>query len=146
MSVFKDSVTCPVTEDVLPDKLSELLNVALKDLKKCERSKKYEVYMMAWHLPNSDKGTCMVCLAGSVMAKEFKLSPSECAAWSDIKDDKVKSKIVALSDIAFGVSVNRTVRLAKDNVKAPFVEYRKDSKKWWKYMRELLRNIKKLEK
>ena len=54
----------------LPDKLSELTELALHDLSLCERSKKYMVDMGHWHEP--DRGLCYVCLAGSVMAKTLK--------------------------------------------------------------------------
>ncbi len=54
------------TKNELPDKPSELIKVALEDLKKVERSKKYEVNMGDWHEPN---GVCSVCFAGAVMVK-----------------------------------------------------------------------------
>jgi hypothetical protein len=50
----------------LPDKPSELIRLALADLVKCERSKKYRIHMSDWHVPNSQ---CAVCLAGAVMAQ-----------------------------------------------------------------------------
>lgn len=49
----------------LPNKLSALILLALDDLKRAERSKKYEVNMHLWHSPNSH---CNVCFAGGVMA------------------------------------------------------------------------------
>lgn len=49
----------------LPGKPSELILLALSDLKKVERSKDYIVDMSDWHQPN---GKCSVCLAGAVMA------------------------------------------------------------------------------
>lgn len=70
----------------LPNKPSELILLALKDLAKAERSKSYKVNMEKWHEgpdaddlmpeynPNTCKVTepkvrpCYVCLAGSVMA------------------------------------------------------------------------------
>lgn len=55
----------------LPGKPSELLALAMKDLAKVERSKKYIVKMGVWHAPlwDENKSVCAVCLAGSVMAK-----------------------------------------------------------------------------
>jgi hypothetical protein len=50
----------------LPDKPSALIRLALRDLEKCERSKRYGINMAEWHKPN---GVCEVCLAGAVMAK-----------------------------------------------------------------------------
>lgn len=52
----------------LPDKPSQLIRVALRDLEKCERSRLYHVDMLDWHRPN---GHCRVCLAGAVMAKSL---------------------------------------------------------------------------
>jgi hypothetical protein len=51
----------------LPDKPSELIRLALSDLRKCEADPKYNVDMSDWHCP--EFGTCHVCLAGAVMAK-----------------------------------------------------------------------------
>ena len=58
----------------LPEKPSELILIALKDLKSAEESKKYEIEMGDWHNPpipniygDIDK-KCEVCFAGSVMA------------------------------------------------------------------------------
>jgi len=50
----------------LPDKLSDIILIALEDLRKVERSKKYKVYMGVWHSPN---GVCSVCFAGAVMSQ-----------------------------------------------------------------------------
>lgn len=51
----------------LPDKLSDLIELALSDLAKVERSKRYAVDMKFFHRPKG--GTCHVCFAGAVMAK-----------------------------------------------------------------------------
>ena len=62
----------------LPDTPSELLTLALDDLNKIERSKKYKVHMGRWHEPYSNGDTvCHVCLAGAVMARRGGLSPEE---------------------------------------------------------------------
>jgi len=50
----------------LPDKLSDIILIALEDLRKAERSKKYKVNMNIEHRPN---GVCQVCLYGSIMAQ-----------------------------------------------------------------------------
>ncbi len=63
-------------KSVLPDKPSDLIYVALRDLAKCERSPKYNIDMTDWHYP-ADDGVCEVCLAGSVMAKTFKVDRNE---------------------------------------------------------------------
>ena len=66
------------TKSKLPDRLSDLILVALKDLKKCEKSPKYTVEMSKWHRPSCASAithldwTCEVCLAGSVIAQTLK--------------------------------------------------------------------------
>lgn len=59
----------------LPGQPSKLIRLALSDLKKVERSKKYVVDMENWHLPI--KGKCHVCLAGSVISKSLVGKPFE---------------------------------------------------------------------
>lgn len=54
-------------KSTLPDKPSELILVALKDMIKCERSRNYKVYMDVWH--ELILGSCAVCLGGSVIAQ-----------------------------------------------------------------------------
>lgn len=49
----------------LPNKLWELLQVAIMDLTLAEMNPKYRIDMGQVHTPN---GSCKVCLAGSVMA------------------------------------------------------------------------------
>lgn len=64
----------------LPNKPSELIRVALKDLKKAERSPRYKINMDVWHMPN---GKCSVCFAGGVMAFSCKASPEEECTYED---------------------------------------------------------------
>jgi len=62
----------------LPNKPSELILLALKDLVLVERSKSYEIDMGEWHTPRSDfNDKCLVCFAGVIMAKTFKIDVSE---------------------------------------------------------------------
>lgn len=55
----------------LPDKPSELIRLALADLRKVEAMpKRFAVRMASWHEPN---GVCRVCLAGAVMAQTLQV-------------------------------------------------------------------------
>lgn len=72
----KKTTTRKPKTPTLPDKPSELIRVALADLRKVERSEKYKVDMGNWHGPGRD-GRCHVCLAGSVMAKTLKYNPDD---------------------------------------------------------------------
>ena len=49
----------------LPDKPSDLAELALRDMRKAIRSPLYHIDMSVFHVPNK---TCAVCAAGSVMA------------------------------------------------------------------------------
>ena len=63
----------------LPDRPSELLQLALDDLRKCEADPRFVIDMRYWLVAKTN--TCHVCLAGSVMAQslganvEFDCSP-----------------------------------------------------------------------
>lgn len=59
--------------DMLPNKPSDLLQVALDDLRLCEKDPLYAIEMGDWHKAN---GKCRVCLAGAVMAKTLRCSPT----------------------------------------------------------------------
>jgi hypothetical protein len=50
----------------LPDKPSDLIEVALTDLERVERDDRYKIAMGEWHEPN---GKCSVCLAGAVISR-----------------------------------------------------------------------------
>ncbi len=54
----------------LPDKLSELILVALEDLAKVKVDPRYEIDLSSWHTSQeyTISGKCSVCFAGAVMA------------------------------------------------------------------------------
>ena len=61
----------------LPDKPSELIRLAIKDMKSCARSSKFEIEMDECYYEKSlTSGKCSVCLAGSVMAQSLSV-PTE---------------------------------------------------------------------
>lgn len=100
-------------ETLLPDKPSELIRVALADLAKVERSKKYRVEMGTWHEPVD--GVCEVCLAGAVMAKTLKSYPNE-TLWADTDfDDDTKNKLLALDFLRQGEVVEALEQLGFDD-------------------------------
>jgi len=84
----------------LPNKPSELLKLAMKDLGKCERSPKYNVHMMKWH-SGFEREACYVCLAGSVMAKTFNEDPKTEHHPGDY-DNKTAMKLHWLDDARMG--------------------------------------------
>lgn len=63
--------------DPLPDKPSQILKVALRDLMKVEAMKKtYNINMSIWHSP-TDGEICNVCHAGAVMACTLGAEPHQ---------------------------------------------------------------------
>lgn len=68
---------------VLPRVLSDLIDVAVEDLKKVEDDPRYSFQMNTWHLPlraqAAKPATCAVCMAGSVMAMSLRAARSRAA-------------------------------------------------------------------
>ena len=89
-------------KDTLPDKPSELIRVALADLRKVERSKKYVVYMGVYHEPDRGRGgKCFVCLAGAVMAKSLSAARDRPLFPEDFPKP-VKHKLIAIDSLRIG--------------------------------------------
>lgn len=86
----------------LPDKLSDLLIVALTDLELCENDERYNIFMGAWHTPCGD-GICHVCLAGSVIAKSYGISPEIHFNIFSTDDDDVTLKLTTIENARRGV-------------------------------------------
>lgn len=82
----------------LPNKPSELIRVALDDLRKVERSPLYRVDMGEYHTPN---GKCAVCFAGAVMAKSLGTPPSQ-MAWPETFGAATAKKLEALNALRTG--------------------------------------------
>ena len=59
----------------LPEKASDLIELALADLAKCEKDSHYNIDMGRFHVPTTSK--CLVCFAGAVMAKSLGVSRKE---------------------------------------------------------------------
>jgi len=78
---------------------------ALDDLRACERSKTYIINMGMWHQPFTG-GTCLVCLAGSVIARRDSATPLESLtpdAFSDADADKLRALNLFRSSWIFGM-------------------------------------------
>ena len=72
----------------LPDKLSDVILLALEDLRKVERSKKYNVNMGNWHDPN---GACSVCFAGALISQSDEATPEKHLEPDDFEpEDEIK--------------------------------------------------------
>ena len=89
-----------MTETKLPSVPSQLIRLALADLEKCEADKTYRISMGNWH--NGDRGDrCLVCLAGSVMAKSLNAKCYE-ACWPADFGSEAESCLLALNDFRRG--------------------------------------------
>jgi len=87
------------------DKLHVILKIALNDIKKVEKSKKFQIHMGTWFSPSYDDGKtkCMVCAAGAVMAMTFKAPKENCHGPDDFyRDDQLKQKFNALDSLRSG--------------------------------------------
>lgn len=97
---------------ILPDKISELIRVALYDLEQCERDDRYRIEMMDWHVPDEvgvEDPVCEVCLAGAVMAKRLGISPHFYAGAGTIQEES--HKLTALDALGRGATVEAEICL-----------------------------------
>lgn len=84
----------------LPDKLSDMIRVALKDLADVRANPAYRVNLSTYHTPKY--GVCVVCFAGSVMAQTLAASPDKDIFPGDILPRRASSKLYALDAIRCG--------------------------------------------
>jgi hypothetical protein len=93
----------------LPDKPSELLEVALRDLEACRNDPRYTIDLEKCHEPID--GQCNVCLAGAVIAKSLHFAPSQCVVVSkSITDMGTYKKLLALDNLRSGSSASFILR------------------------------------
>lgn len=98
MSVKIDKEGAKIIKKAKP---SELIALALDDLKKAEQSKKYTIDMDFWHGPTFDT-SCSVCLAGAVIAGTLKVPFNEQLEPWEIEDLKVANRMVGLDSFRCG--------------------------------------------
>ncbi len=104
-------------------KMSRLIKIALADLAKVERSKKYVVDMDAWHGPvdDGDEVRCAVCFAGSVMAKSLKENLTRSFDPTNFISSR---QLYALNYLRHGYTRSAACELGVDMDKAaPYIRY-----------------------
>jgi hypothetical protein len=92
----------------LPNTLSELLALAIEDMRVIAKDPRYELDMNLFHSPIGDK--CYVCLAGSVMARTLKLPPGENYIPDEFDKDTF-NKLYALDALRIGDLVEAAFEL-----------------------------------
>ena len=89
----------------LPSKPSELVELAIWDLKAIEQNPNYLIDMDSWHVSDIRQPKCWVCLAGAVMAQSLDIQPDMTVKpWDPIfdEDDSTKNKLEALDSFRSG--------------------------------------------
>ena len=91
----------------LPNTLSGMIRIALKDEAWVYKSSKYYVDMTEWHLPpeygpHENSKVCRVCLAGAVMAGTFGLAYTEYETPISILDDEDAGRLGSLDFVRTG--------------------------------------------
>lgn len=105
MGVNKDTVR-------LPDKPSELIMLALKDLNLVRGDDRYKIDMICWHVKYRTEEVCRVCLAGSVMAKTLHATIEDDAGIRpEFYETDTKCKLEALDNFRQGHVVSGLVRM-----------------------------------
>lgn len=147
----------------LPDLPSDLIRLALRDLKQVEKMKKtYRVDMGTWFeaKDSHNYNKCAVCFAGSVMARTCKLDPKDIElgftdAVNTLTDDlDASDKFIALDNFREGYvkrGLNRVFNITKyvgdKGINFPgimdrhIVKYEKDKRKFKQQMANLANDL-----
>lgn len=84
----------------LPDKPSEVLGVAIEDVKKCYADPRYVVDMGHWH--TEFENGCHVCLGGSVIAQRLRPDLGDCFYPERVHCPHARSKLRFLDNVRKG--------------------------------------------
>lgn len=86
------------------EKPSELLRVALDDLRVVEKMPAYSINMETWHSPDSDSppgSHCYVCIAGAVMVNTLNVGTNRAVLPMDFIDS-ISNKLYAINELRMG--------------------------------------------
>lgn len=139
-----------IQTDKLPDRLSDLIELALDDLAwVIERPDQYEIKMSVWHRKSKISGLCQVCLAGSVLARTLGVRADYEESFFDNLSTRTQDKLHALNEVRMGnvgVALSRMTQGASSSLigaiqlkairseSTPFVEYNTDPTEWHAWM------------
>lgn len=110
-------------KDELPNKPSELIELALSDMNKCIADDRYKINFNHYHIPNRilnqfndviiKEPICSVCFAGSVMAKSMNTQPDTYMHVYRLTKDQAK-KLYALDLFRQGLINDGLVHMGYD--------------------------------
>lgn len=132
----------------LPDKMSELILVALADLCKVEKLKdRFEIDMEQWHVGNdyTASNKCVVCFAGSVLAMTLGVPDDRNEDGSSFPS-RINKKIDAIDRLRTGQVALAGGYLGLDHTKLsdydrPVASYRADAAQFKRDMRKLAKDL-----
>ena len=115
--------------DITKLKPSELIRVALEDLRLCEADPRYRICMDVWHIPVNDK--CEVCLGGAVMAQHIGVAVDAWCEVYDFSDTEITDALLAIDYFRVGhvtACLNNVfgVMMFSDDMDRPITPYEKD--------------------
>ena len=137
--------------DITKLKLSELIRVALDDLRLCEADPTYHIIMSTWHSPYQHN-TCAVCLAGAVMAQSLNIPPGVSAdPHYFVADNRLINTLLALDALRTGdvsealllMGVHDHLNILPDDVRS-IAHYERDRTKFVSDMLELAFDLEKV--
>ena len=85
----------------LPDKLSDLLELAVNDVEKVRVNPKFKLFMNVWYRPSLDKEICYVCMSGAVMAMSLGAC-REKELYPDDFPDEIETKLETINCMRSG--------------------------------------------
>lgn len=118
----------------LPDKPSDLIRTAVNDLEAVEKTPGYAVDMRIWHspmkygwtnqMPQARIGNCVVCFAGSVMAKSLNTRPEIDTVPVDwMYGEENTKKLKALNEFRLGRIGGGLREMGVDAAKLPLAHH-----------------------
>lgn len=144
----------------LPNKLWELLEVAIEDLKSVQRRKNVTINMDTWVEVGDDGKTCSSCMAGAVMInslnmiKDFDFTGMSIDPTIDASED-VSNKLLAINFLREGeiqeamdvmnIEYSNHNPLVEITSYHPVNDYHKDRKRFFQDMNDLKGYLKELD-
>ena len=127
----------------LPNKPSDLAELALRDMRRAIRSPLYHINMALFHVPND---TCAVCAAGSVMAFTLGVPHNEDRTAGSFPEH-IHRKLYAIDNLRGGCIGDAFVELGWSWLKGTMFDrkiaayYRTNDKPFFRDMRRLIKDL-----